>query len=320
MKHVDRYFFEPISTLPMAFYRIVFGVTVLADGLLMVEFLPEFFGSHGVLSEQSAARLAPGIRVNLVPLLPSGDVWLFLFFAAYLLAAVCLTIGLSTRTAATAVWLGLVSLHHRNPLILNSGDTFLRIAAFWLIFSPAGRALSIDSWRAGAAVPTAEPWAQRMIQIQVSTLYATTVWLKLSGADWIDGTAVYWVTRLPEFARFPVPYIFDHMWTIRALTWGTLVVELALASLVWVRRFRPWVLLAGVLFHLAIEWSMVLAMMQWVLIGAYAVFLEKEQVLRLLPCHAVTQERSVVHVPRPIRVWSAPTEARPGGKGAAHRA
>jgi len=53
-----------------------------------------------------------------------------------------------------------------------------------------------------------------------TVLYATTVWLKLSGPDWIDGTALYWVTRLPEFVRFPVPYVFDHMWTIRALTWG----------------------------------------------------------------------------------------------------
>ena len=131
-----------------------------------------------------------------------------------------------------------------------------------------------------------------MIQIQISSLYAATVWLKLSGLDWVDGTAVYWVTRLPEFARFTVPYAFDHMWTIRALTWGTLAVELALAGLVWVRRLRPWVLLAGVLFHLAIEWSMVLAVMQWVLIGAYVVFLEEEQVLRLVPVKALKRRAS----------------------------
>ena len=107
------------------------------------------------------------------------------------------------------------------------------------------------------------------------------VWLKLSGPDWIDGTALYWVTRLPEFVGFPVPYVFEHMWTIRALTWGTLAVESALACLVWVRRLRPWVLLAGVVLHLGIDWSMALALMQWVMIGAYAVFLEEEQVLRL---------------------------------------
>lgn len=277
----NRFFFEPISTLPIAFYRIVFGLTVLADGLLMARNLPEFFGTRGMLSLESAALVTPGFRVNLVRLLPAGEAWLGVFFATYLLAAVCLTLGLRTRTAAAVVWLGMVSLHHRNRLILNSGDTFLRIAAFWLMFSPAGLALSLDSRRHGGTAPKAEPWAQRMIQIQISILYATTVWLKLSGPDWIDGTALYWVTRLPEFVRFPVPYVFDHMWTIRALTWGTLAVELALACLVWVRRLRPWVLLAGVVLHLAIEWSMVLALMQWVMIGAYAVFLEEEQVLRL---------------------------------------
>jgi hypothetical protein len=277
----NQFFFEPTSTLPIAFYRIVFGLTVLADGLLMARDLPAFFGTRGVLSPASAALIAPGFRVNLVRLLPAGDAWLCMFFVTYLLAAVCLTLGLRTRTAAAVVWLGMVSLHHRNPLILNSGDTFLRIAAFWLMFSPAGLAWSLDARGHGDSAPKAAPWAQRMIQIQISVLYATTVWLKLSGPDWLDGTALYWVSRLPEFVRFPVPYVFEHMWTIRALTWGTLAVELALACLIWVRRLRPWVLLAGVVFHLAIEWSMALALMQWVMIGAYAVFLDEQQVLRL---------------------------------------
>jgi hypothetical protein len=276
----NRFFFEPISTVPIALYRIVFGLTVLADGLLMTRDLTEFFGTRGMLSPESAALVTPGLRVNLVRVLPAGDTWLYLFFAAYLVSAVCLTLGFRTRTAAVAVWLGLVSLHHRNRLILNSGDTLLRIAAFWLMFAPAGRALSLDSWTHRGPAPKAAPWAQRMIQLQISVLYATTVWLKLSGPDWIDGTALYWVSRLPEFARFPVPYVFDHMWTIRALTWGTLAVELGLASLVWVKRLRPWVLLAGVALHLGIDWSMALALMQWVMIGSYTVFLEEEQVRR----------------------------------------
>jgi hypothetical protein len=70
---------------------------------------------------------------------------------------------------------------------------------------------------------------------------------------------------------------------MRALTWGTLAVECALAFLVWIPRLRRWVLLGGVLLHLGIEWSMVLAVMQWVLIGAYTVFLEEAQVRRLVP-------------------------------------
>ena len=50
-------------------------------------------------------------------------------------------------------------------------------------------------------------------------------------------------------------------------------------------------LLAGVVLHLAIEWSMVLALMQWVMIGAYAVFLEEEQVLRLGRALALPKRR-----------------------------
>lgn len=39
-------------------------------------------------------------------------------------------------------------------------------------------------------------------------------------------------------------------------TYGTLALELGLAVLIWIRRARPWVLLAGVAFHLLIEITM----------------------------------------------------------------
>ena len=38
-------------------------------------------------------------------------------------------------------------------------------------------------------------------------------------------------------------------------SYGTLVVELSLAILVWNRKLRPWVLLVGLSLHLGIEYS-----------------------------------------------------------------
>src|SRR5207245_9732155 len=82
------------------------------------------------------------------------------------------------------------------------------------------------------------PCAQRLIQIQVAVLSASTVGRKLLGPTWRDGTAVYSMSRLVEFERFPLPPLFDHLWAIRAATWGSLLVEAALATLVWVPRLR----------------------------------------------------------------------------------
>lgn len=275
------FFFTPVSPLPLALYRIVFGLILLADAALLAPDLSALFGDHGVLSLEGAAIVTQGLRVDLIRWLPAGDGWLRLFFALYVAAVVLVTIGFGTRAATIVVWLGLVSLHHRNGLILNSADNMLRIAAFWMMFAPAGAALSVDAWRRGRAERVV-PWAQRMIQLQVAIVYLTTASLKLTGPEWQDGTALYYVTRLPEFARFPVPYLFDHLWTIRLLSWGTVAIELSLAVLVWLRPLRRFVLAAGVALHLGIEWAMALPLMEWVMIGAYVLFLDDRELSRIV--------------------------------------
>ena len=97
--------------------------------------------------------------------------WIFLLFT------VLLTIGLWTRLSSLVVFLCLTSMQQRNLYITHGGDTFLRIAGFFLVFAPAGAALSLDHYlrvRKGTEdrqVRPQAPWAQRMIQLELSWLY-----------------------------------------------------------------------------------------------------------------------------------------------------
>lgn len=283
----DRFLFEPVSPVPIAIYRILFGCLLLVNGLLLLPDLGAFFGERGVLPMGDALAYTRTARLNVLAWLPNEPGWLYAFMAVYYVATLFLTIGLLTRLSAAAVFVCLATLHHRNMLVLNSADTFLRVASFCLIFSAAGRALSFDRWlrvRRGlespGEPPLAAPWAQRLIQIQLAVAYLATVRWKLAGHTWVDGTAVYYATRILEFRRFPVPYLFDHLWTIKLMTWGTLAVEAALGTLVWVRRLRYPVLLAGLLLHLGLEYSMNIQLFQWVMISAYVLFVDPDDVRR----------------------------------------
>src|SRR6516164_5819746 len=85
------------------------------------------------------------------------------------------------------VFLCLTSIQQRNLYITHGGDTFLRLAGFFLIFAPAGAALSLDRligmWRGkDSGVRPRSPWAQRMIQIQLALVYLTTFLVKIKGA------------------------------------------------------------------------------------------------------------------------------------------
>jgi uncharacterized membrane protein YphA (DoxX/SURF4 family) len=283
----DRFLFKPTSPLPIALYRILFAALVFVNGLFLLPDVATFFGERGVLPMDYALQYTGTPRLNVLAWLPNNDGWLYAFFAVYLAASLCLAVGFLTRISAAIVFISLATLHHRNMVVLNSADTFLRLAAFCLIFSAAGRALSVDRWlrirwgiEQGRDPPPAPPWAQRLIQIQLAIAYLATVRWKLAGNTWVDGTAVYYATRLQEFIRFPVPYVFDHLWTIKLMTWGTLAVELALALLVWFRDLRYPVLLAGVLLHLGLEYSMNIQLFQWVMVSAYVLFIDPRDLRR----------------------------------------
>src|SRR5436305_13788724 len=96
----------------------------------------------------------------------------------------------------------------------------------------------------------------RLRHIQLSVVYLFAVWTQVQGPTWNAGTAVSYALRISDIGRFPVPsFVTTSPLISNVLTFGTLVIELSLAILVWNRKLRPWVLLAGLSLHLGIEYS-----------------------------------------------------------------
>ncbi|MEU5769054.1 sporulation-delaying protein SdpB family protein [Streptomyces asoensis] len=108
-------------------------------------------------------------------------------------------------------------------------------------------------------------------RIQMSVLYFQSCVAKLPHAEWADGSALYyWVNNYdfgaPYWLRPALQAVVDHPLGVAAMTWGPLVLEIALAGALLLPQRVRWMLLpAGVLFHLGIAvvmglWSFALAM------------------------------------------------------------
>src|SRR5215469_9449990 len=209
----NEFFFAKQSPIPIALFRIVYGTLVIITlGLLRPDWL-NWYGTNAWLSLSTALKLEPGHRLNLFAIIPQSDAWVNAIFWLAVTSAVLLTIGLFTRSSSVVVFVCLSSIQQRNLYITHGGDTFLRLAGFFLIFAPAGAALSLDRligmWRGkDSAVRLRSPWAQRMIQIQLALVYLTTFLVKIKGAYWLDGTALFYVYHLDELRRFPLPSWF----------------------------------------------------------------------------------------------------------------
>lgn len=292
------FWFGPVSSVPLGLFRLVFGFWTLVYGLLLFPERFLWFSEKGVLPAKQALEynatsgpatgqgLGAGYQINLLTL-PAADHFLTFLLVVYLLAALCLTLGFWTRTSATLVYLGLTLLHNRNAPMHNSGDTVMIVLSLYLLLSPAGAACSLDRlWRIfqgreDDAPPLVVPWAQRLMQVQIAVLYLCTSLSKATGPQWMDGTATYYPLHLAESVRFPT-LGRDNIYVINLFTWGTVAVEFALATFVWVPRLRLYVLAAGAALHLGIEYTFNIPLFSALMITSYLNFLTSEDIQNFL--------------------------------------
>ncbi len=280
------FFFKPVPVQSVALVRVIFGLLLLANWYMTWTHLNIFWSESGLVSLNTSVIYGSTWRFSFFDLLPNDPRVPALIAMVNLVAALGATFGLFTRTSVLFAFLTVMSFHNRNVFILNSSDLVLRNLLFFMLFTPCGEAYSLDrlikKFRGLAPSMPAEraPWGLRLMQIQFCIIYISTVMFKMKGAYWADGTAIYIATRLDEFVRMPLP-LLNNLMIIKLLTWGTLVVEFALGTLVWIKELRYWVLLAGLGLHLGIEITMNIPMFEWVMIAAMILMVEPNDVVKL---------------------------------------
>jgi uncharacterized membrane protein YphA (DoxX/SURF4 family) len=273
---------EPASSV--ALFRIVFGLILLSNALLFLRDARFWIGPAGLLSDESYCSVYGHSRFTALRYLPAGDGAVHVIIGLHILAATCLTIGFETRWSAVLTFVTLLSIHHRNPVLVYGADDVMRLMTFLLIFSRAGDDLSIDVWtsppRFGA--PIADGWCTRLMQLQVSFIYLAAFLNKLRGRRWLDGTAAFYAAEVADFRRGRLPDRMRTLFWSRAGTWSILGTELLLGSAIWIRELRYPVLALGLAMHLVLERFMNLQLFGATMIACLLLFLDPADVARAL--------------------------------------
>jgi hypothetical protein len=247
----------------MAALRIAVGLLTIGWTLSLLPDARTFLGDDGV--QRSLPHVDSGAWV--VPLGPP-----YLVVSVLLVAAAALALGWRTRIASVVVAVLLLAVQRRDPWVLNSGDLLLRELAFFVLLMPAGETWSLDARRRGTSRLRA-PWALRLVQLQISGLYLFSVWAKVRGHTWNDGTAVGIALQLEDLQRFAVPSaVATSLGVSAVLTYSALAIEASLAVGLWLPRLRYGVMAAGVALHLGIEASLLIGWFSLAVIASYVAF------------------------------------------------
>lgn len=191
---VDRFRVDPRA---LAALRIALGLLLLADLVLRSRDLVVFYTDAGVLPRSVLRESFGGLAALSFAHGASGSPWmqgvLFALAAGFALA---LLLGYRTRLATAASFLLLVSLHARNPVLLNAGDSLLRRLLFWGLFLPLGGRWSVDALRGGRRDRPVASVATVAILLQVVLVYLVNGVIKLRGDAWLSGEAIRLVFQL----------------------------------------------------------------------------------------------------------------------------
>lgn len=284
MKAFGRWWFGYGSPVEMGLFRLVMGFWIFVNQLMVGWDFDYWFTERGFVPVSVNAQYLESIpRLNLIAGVTDSRITL-MFYIAITIAAFTTCIGLWTRVSSIVLALGIISLHHRNAMILHGGDLVIRMGAIYIALAPSGAACSVDRliklWRGQAPkIPElVSLWPQRLVQYQVGLVYFTTVWHKWFGTYWRDGTATWYPLHLHEFDRFWLPDFMREGIMIPITTYGTLAAELSMCTLVFFKPWRKWALMAAVGMHLFIEYAMNIPLFSFLMITTYLAFFEGDEI------------------------------------------
>lgn len=241
-------------------FRIALGTLLSVEVLRRWYYARDFYTNDGFLPNHYSLFRPMGRDVFSIYHAFSSFGEVSVAFALTLAVFVLFTVGYRTKLFHVLSALCITSLNARNLFIENGGTVVTCIITVYSLFLPLGARFSLDAVRrslrerhersvqelndrARLERPASPVYSLAMLLflVQWSAIYFFNT-VQKSGAGWRNGTAIHYfleqdriVTPLAIWVRNVAPPDL-----LRAMTWGTLVVEGALAILILVPFWQVW--------------------------------------------------------------------------------
>ncbi|MFD8013102.1 HTTM domain-containing protein [Streptomyces sp. NPDC058955] len=183
-------------------------------------------------------------------------------------------------------------------------------AALWILWAVLGVWYAAARWfprheaRAvlDAAASMLHNAAMVVVAGQVCLIYATAGWYKIQGSRWQEGSALHYALHLDYFAPWPAlsGFLASQTLLVLALTYGTVIVQVAFPFTLAHRRLKNALLAVMILEHLGIAVLLGIPLLSLSMVVCDAVFLPTGLLVAL--------GARCARLPRPARV-PAPREA-----------
>ncbi len=288
---IEGFFFARRGAWPFGLMRIAWAGIALAYFVMQWKDVAAYYSDDGFLPRDLVWLVTRSDwKISILSL--SGDPsFAFGCYVALILSLTCSMLGIFPRVSTVASYVLMASFNERDPMTLGGGDTVLRNVGFILAIAPGIHALSLGrlrqqyaEWRKQHSLlpPMTMPaWPYRLLLWQIIILYVTSLWWKLLGDMWIDGTAVGAALHHSIFINWPYGFMNLLMPLTETVTYMTLLWEatwllLLIPETLWKRipllrnvPVKRFIMAGGFLFHGSIAILMDVGSFSYALMAGY---------------------------------------------------
>jgi hypothetical protein len=238
--------FRPVSARPLAGLRTGLPLLLLFHLIWLSNDILSLHGPRGIIPWELTDLLRdpwvpglPTLTKAFIPLGISEHLASILLLSGYAGSLLSLALGFHTRLSALLAW----GLH---LCLVTSGfasfygvDRIAGTFLFYLLVFPSGRAWTLESRGASSHREETIPFGcLRVMQVHLCVIYLAAGLDKAMGRQWWNGEAIWQAVSQPVFSTFDLSWLARHSWIPMLAGWGTLVVEIGYAFLIWPRRTR----------------------------------------------------------------------------------
>ncbi|GIV27340.1 MAG: hypothetical protein KatS3mg027_1154 [Bacteroidia bacterium] len=183
--------------------RILISIILLFDLLFRFQNFEAHYTNAGVLPTSIIKEYYPFYQYyfSLHNIFDSYVQQKCLFFIHFLIVSFLL-VGYKTRVFTILNFIFLLSLHHRNPLILQGGDDLLRLTIFYMIYLPWNRFYSLDAYLTNrkqnnySSSNNEFSWMFVVFYFNIAFVYLFSAFLKTADEWRVSGEAIYYALSL----------------------------------------------------------------------------------------------------------------------------
>ncbi len=246
-----------LDTRALSLMRICLGMVLLADWIFRFNNLTAHYSNEGLMPTELLYAHNWKAGYYSLFLLSDSIYWQYSLFIAAIIFSFFFLIGYFTRFATFVLWVLIISVHVRNPYILQGGDELFRISLFWCLFLPLSNHYSIDKLQSNKIdAKKIFSAASLGFTLLIFSVYFFSALLKTSDEWRTEGSALYYALSLDQMALPLGKVLLNYPTVMKYITLSVFYLEIIAPLLFFFpfynKYFRSIGIISLILLHIGI--------------------------------------------------------------------